>query len=99
MRTKSIIFFSIFIFLFFMQCGIFYIIIFKPSLIFIIESFLASSLIMCFSFGFILIDFGLKEDIRNNKNVVFRYLGMILILISFGISMLIVLDINNIGVF
>lgn len=95
MKTKQLIFYIIFFLLFFMQSGIIYLLFYLPDIIIWIQSFLASSLIMCFSFGFILISMGLKEEINDDKNVLLRGMGYILILITFGSLLLIMNEIKK----
>jgi len=77
-----------------MQMGIYYIMMYDVSFMFIVDSILASSLIFCFSFGFILIDIGFKdkENLNDDKNVLLRYSGIILIMISFAVLLSIMID-------
>lgn len=77
-----------------MQMGIFYILIYDVSFMFIVNSILASSLIFCFSFGFILIDIGFKnkENLNEDKNILLRYMGIILVMISFAVLLSIMID-------
>ena len=77
-----------------MQSGIIYLLFYLPDMIIWIQSFLASILIMCFSFGFILISIGLKEEINDDKNVLLRGMGYILVLIAFGSFLLIMNEIK-----
>lgn len=77
-----------------MQSGIIYLLFYLPDIIIWIQSFLSSVLIMCFSFGFILISIGLKEEINDDKNVLLRGMGYILILTAFGSFLLIMNEIK-----
>jgi len=85
LKTKNILFFLIFLSLFFLQSGFIYILYYQTSLLFIITSFLFSSLIMCFSLSLILLHVGLKSERLNDKQKIYlRSLALILMLVSFN---------------
>lgn len=85
LKTKNILFFLIFLSLFFLQSGFIYILYYQTSLLFIITSFLFSSLIMCFSLSLILLHVGLKSERLNDKQKIhLRSLALILMLVSFS---------------
>lgn len=79
MKTKKILFYSLFFLIFLIQSGIIYILVVKPSIIYVIESFLFSSLTLFFSGGFILLYIGAKKD-----DASIRLLGYLLIGITFS---------------
>jgi len=75
-KTKKIIYYSIFFFIFLFQGGILYVLYFKPSIVFIIESFLLSSLVFSFSGGFIFLYIGAREEDRNVRLLGFLLIGV-----------------------
>lgn len=80
MKTKSIIFFSIFLFLlFFLQSGIIYIIVMIPDIEFVINSFLFSGLVMSFSVSLILLYIGLvSENLDKTQRTILRASALML---------------------
>ena len=88
---KIFFYFFIFSILFLLQAGFIYILM-NPSISIIIDSFLASMLITCFSLGFIIISLGFNGKIESNKNLIMRYLGIILIMVSFASLMLVMIE-------
>lgn len=92
MKTKNILLYSVFLILFFLQSGIIYLIVFQKDIFFYFQSFLASSLLFCFSFGFIIFAKGCNNNLEYEKALINRYVGLVLILLSFGCFLLIIME-------
>lgn len=85
MKTKNIMYFFIFLFIFLMNSGIIYILVMKPSLDIIFSSLLMGVLIMLPSFSFILMIVGIENNNMNeNQKLIMRNLGYILLMVSIG---------------